>query len=1103
VVAAVLLAVVLPARAGVPIEGLPAHAKLARIEVDPPAIELKTPFAYRQLLITGILENGDRLDVTRLAHIDAPVGLVTITSRGLVRPVGDGHSSLHVAVGALHAAIPVSVSGQRSPYVVSFVRDVMPTLSRMGCNAGTCHGAQSGKNGFKLSLRGYDPLFDHLALTDDLGGRRFDRASPDHSLMLLKPSGGVPHTGGVLTRPGHPYYELLRSWIAEGVKYDADGPRVSSLEIAPKTAVLPLPEMKQQMAVTARYSDGSMRDVTAEAFLESSINDIATIDKQGLVTAVRRGEATVLARYEGAYTAASLVVMGERNGYSWQPVPEYSYVDTLVDEKLRQVKVLPSGLCSDAEFVRRIYLDLIGLPPEPSDARGFVADPRPTRIKRDELVDRLIGSPEFVEHWTNKWADLLQVNRKFLGEQGANSFRTWIRQAIADNVPYDRFVYSILTASGSNIEDPPASYYKILREPGPAMENTTQLFLAVRFNCNKCHDHPFERWTQDQYYQLAAFFARVTRKEDPNFKGQKVGGTDVDAATPLVEDIGDGDAGEVKHERTGAVAAPRFPYPIADLPPAKLSRREQLARWIATPENPYFAKSYVNRLWSYLMGAGLIEPVDDIRAGNPPSNPRLLDRLTEDFVTSGFNVRHMLRTICKSRVYQLSIDTNPWNRDDDVNCSHAVARRLPAEVLYDAIHRATGSVSRLPGLPVGARAAQLLDSTLDVPGGFFVLFGKPPRESACECERSSSMMLGPVLNLVNGPVMAEAIQDPDNRIAKLVAQEKDNRKIIEGLFMAILCRPPTQPEIDKALKAFQGGDSDYARLVRDYNDVASQLTAYEKKLPERQTSWEKSLEGSAPWETVDVLRADSAGGAMLTMQSDGSLLAHGRNASPETYTIQAASRISRISAVRLEVLPDSRLPRHGPGRAPNGNFVLSQFRVAVNACCSDRPRVLMFARAIADYSQPDYDVANAIHPLSARGWAVSPQFGRAHQAIFELKEPLTLQQGESLTFTLDQRFAGTEHTIGRLRLWVTGARPPVGLNTPPDAVVRILQIPPGRRTAEEASELSKYFQALDSELARLRQALADQPKPPADKRALGAQDLAWALLNSPAFQFNH
>ena len=483
-------------------EKLPEGAKLAKVEAQPASVSIKSPFEYAQLILTGTLESGEQIDVTRMAKVEKPDGLVKISPTGQVRPVADGDGELKISVGGQSVSVPVKVSGQKEKYEVSFVRDVMPTLSRVGCNAGTCHGSAEGKNGFKLSLRGYDPVLDHRALTDDLEGRRFNRAAPDTSLMLLKTSGAVPHVGGVLMKPGEPYYELLRSWIASGVKLDLDSPRVASVDIQPKGVVIPLPGMKQQVAVYATFTDGKVRDVTAEAFIESSNTEIATTDRQGTVTAVRRGEANVMVRYEGSYAAATLVVMGDRRGFTWKETPEYNYIDTLVYEKLRQVKVRASDVCTDAEFIRRIYLDLTGLPPAPEQVRAFIEDQRPERQKRDDLVDRLVGSPEFIEHWTNKWADLLQVNRKFLGEQGAAAFRKYIRAAVADNKPYDKFVYEILTASGSNLDNPAASYYKILRDPEAVMENTTQLFLATRFNCNKCHDHPFERWTQDQYYQL-------------------------------------------------------------------------------------------------------------------------------------------------------------------------------------------------------------------------------------------------------------------------------------------------------------------------------------------------------------------------------------------------------------------------------------------------------------------------------------------------------------------------------------------------------------------------------------------------------------------------
>ncbi|HEY7330372.1 MAG TPA: DUF1549 domain-containing protein [Gemmataceae bacterium] len=1085
-----------------PAEALPPDAKIMKLEAYPPGLELKTPFEYSQLLLTAHLAGERQMDVTRLAKIEPPSQLVRVNATGVVRPLADGNGVLKISLQDQTLSLPVTVKGQKENYKVSFVRDVMPTLSRMGCNAGTCHGAAKGKNGFKLSLRGYDPLFDHRSLTDDLKGRRFNRAAPDASLMLLKCTGTVAHVGGVLTQPGEPYYELLRSWIADGVKLDLNNSRVQSIEVLPKSSVIPLAGMKQQIAVRATFADGSARDVSVEAFLESSNTEVATVDRAGTVTAVRRGETTILARYEGAYAAAGIVIMGDRKGYQWRDVPEYNYIDKLVDGKLKQMKILPSELCTDAEFFRRIYLDLTGLPPEPSDIRAFLADSRPTRVKRDELVDKLIGSPEFIEHCTNKWADLLQVNRKFLGEDGAKQFREYIRLAIADNKPYDRFVYDILTAHGSNLQEPAASYYKILRDPGAVMENTTQLFLAIRFNCNKCHDHPFERWTQDQYYETAAFFAQVNRKEDPKYRGQRVGGTAVEGATPLVEIIEDAKAGDVAHLRTGQMAKPTFPYLHKDLAPSSAGRREQIAHWMTSKDNPYFAKSYVNRLWSYLLGVGLIEPVDDIRAGNPATNPALLDALTDDFIKSGFNVRHILRTICKSRVYQQSVATNAFNRDDDINYSHALVRRLPAEVLYDTIYRAAGSPTRLPGLPPGARAAQLLDSRDDVPGGFFVLFGKPARESACECERSPTMMLGSVLNLVNGPVPAAAINDPNNRLAKLVASEKDDAKVVEELFLSFLGRMPTKTELQLGLQSLKDGEKTYELQVAEARQHQEALVAYEKSLGARQAKWEEQVKITIPptWTPVDIDKSLSQAGATLTKQADGSLLASGKNPLKDTYTITGRTMLNAITALRLEVLPDASLSAKGPGRASNGNFVLTELRLTYTLPGEKKAKPIALKNAQADFSQDSWAVGGAIDNNRATGWAIAPQFGMPHTAYFELAAPLNLPTGATLTATMAQEF-GSQHTLGHFRLSLTSSKT-LSLKGPPAAIVNILGIDPAKRTPQQKAEMANYYHSLDPELARLRQLVAEHPMP-VDKRLPGAQDLAWAFINAKAFQFNH
>jgi Protein of unknown function (DUF1553)/Protein of unknown function (DUF1549)/Bacterial Ig-like domain (group 2) len=1102
-----LLALAAPAVADAASEALPARARVVSFEVRPDHVNLATPFAYSQLVITAKLSTGERIDATRMATLKAPA-TVKISPTGLIRPVADGEGSLAIDLGGVKHSVPVKVTGQKAKYEVSFVRDVMPVLARSGCNAGTCHGAEAGKNGFKLSLRGYDPVLDHRALTDDLSGRRFNRAAPDTSLMLLKISGSVPHVGGVLASPGEPYYELLKEWIGAGVKLDLDSPRVTSIRVTPASSVIPLPEQKQQIQVLATYTDDTVRDVSAEAFLDSSNTEVATVDRQGVITGIRRGEATVTARYEGNYAAAPIVVMGDRSGFEWKNVPEYNYIDKLVYEKLRQIKVQPSELCTDADFLRRVFLDLTGLPPSPEVVRAFLADTRDSRVKRDEVIDKLIGSPDFIEHWTNKWADLLQVNRKFLGVPGAAAFRGWIHKAIESNMPYDKFAYSVLADSGSNMEHPETSYYKILRTPDAVMENSTQLFLAVRFNCNKCHDHPFERWTQNQYYSLAAFFAQVERNEDPKYKGQKVGGTAVVGAQPLVEIITDSKNGDVRHVKTNAVTPPAFPFTHSDLAPSTAPRREQLAKWVTSKENQYFARSYVNRLWAYLLGVGLIEPIDDIRAGNPPSNPKLLDALTEDFVKSGFDMRHVLRTICKSRTYQHSVYTNKWNQDDTINYSHAIARRLPAEVLFDTIHRATGSTPRLPGLAPGSRAAQLLDSTDDVPGGFLDLFGKPARESACECERVGSMMLGPVLNMVNGPVVGDAIRDPSNRIATLLKTTPNNEKVVEELYLAVLNRMPTKTELATGVKALLDCKEEHNELVAAHQVHQDALTAYEKLLPGKQAAWEATLGRMPEWETLKVVSTASKEGATLTAQDDGSILASGKNPPSDIYTIVLETPLKRITGLRLEALPDPSLPGGGPGRSPAegrglGNFVLNELKLsAAPRTKGAKPVPVGLHRAQATFSQQNWDIAGAIDNNPMTGWAIVPETGKPHTAIFETTAPVANDKGTRLTVTLTFNYAGKLHNLGKFRLSATTSAVPLSLTGPPKDLAEAKAAEPAKRTQKQKALLLNAYLATDTEIVRLRGELARHPIP-SDPRLPGAQDLLWALLNSKAFQFNH
>jgi hypothetical protein len=1093
-------------------ETLPPGTKIAKLDVRPAWVELSGPASYAQLIVTATTESGDVLDVTRIARIQ-PSSVATASPTGLVRPGANGTGELRIELAGQTVTVQVRSSGYTSGAPVSYVRDVQPVLSKLGCNAGTCHGAAQGKNGFKLSLRGYDPIFDHRALTDDLEARRFNRAAPDRSLMVMKPAGAVAHAGGVLWQPGDPYYEIVRRWIAEGVKLDLSSPRVRSLEVIPSAVTIPTIGQKQQFAVVATYTDGSKRDVSAEAFVESSNTEVATVDKTGLMTSVRRGEATMLARYEGAYAAAGVVVMGDHSGFVWKQQPVHNDIDKLVDAKLKKMKLVASDLCTDEEFIRRVFIDLTGLPPTSADVRKFMDDSRPSREKRDALIDTLVGSEAFIDHWTNKWGDLLQVNRKFLGDKGADALRKWIRDAVAKNMPYDQFAYAILTANGSNVENPPAAYYKVLRAPDAVMENTTQLFLAIRFNCNKCHDHPFEKWTQDQYYQTAAFFAQVGRKEDPKYKGQRIGQTAVTPqGFPSAEIIEDTKAGEVKHDRTGAITPPQFPFTHAGIKShATDSRRVQIAQWMVAKENPYFAKSYVNRVWSYLTGVGIIEPVDDIRAGNPPTNPELLDWLTKEFLDSGFDVQKLMTTICKSRTYQLSIQTNALNKDDDINYSHALPRRLSAEVLFDAIHRATGAPSKLPGLPVGSRAAQLIDSNVDLPGSFLELLGKPVRESACECERSNTMMLGPVLAMVNGPIVGDAVRDPSNHIVKFTEATKDDAKVVEEIYLSVLNRRPTAAEVETGVKAIREGTADHTELVADYKRRKEAFEAYTKTVDGKLKGYEVMLRSQKPtqWTGVIPTKLESKAGptpasakesSTLTVKPFGAVLVSGKLEASDVYTLTYEVRQDApLTGLRLDALADDSLPKRGPGRSESGNFVLNELKVTAKGEKDEKAKAVKLVQPQASFEQGGFPAANAIDNNPATGWAVYPQTGKDQTITFQFEKPIDAKNGVILTIVVDQRF-GNGHNLGKFRFAVTADKAPKLVSPVPVDVLAFLDTPDDKRTPQQKERLRNLFIAQDAEYQRLFREIPVQP--PADPRVVGAQDLAWALINTPAFLFN-
>lgn len=1170
--------------------------KLLVLSVEPSVIDFHSMDDAIQLVVSAQYAGGQVCDVTRQVSVAGSDQFLEVSPLGLVRPraAGAGHLEIKFQDAVVQLAFNVNPAQDAVAQRVDFIQDVNPILSRLGCNQGTCHGAQKGKNGFQLSLRGYDPVGDVRALGDDLRARRLNTASPDSSLMLLKPLGMVPHEGGVLMTADSVHYDVLRRWIADGAPLETTSPKVASIAVFPNEPVIERENAWQQFRVVASYPDGSTRDVTQEAFIESGNTEVCKSFTGGRVQALRRGEAPILARYEGAYAAATVTVMGQREGFTWEEPESFSTIDRLVAQKWERMKIIPSELCTDEEFLRRVRLDLTGLPPTADEVRQFLDDPRPSRLKRQTMIDELIGSEDYVQHWTNRWADLLQVNSKFLGSDGAKSFREWIRTAVDENRPYDQFARDVLTASGSNKENPAASYFKILRDPDMMMENTTHLFLAVRFNCNKCHDHPFERWTQDQYYELAAYFARTGLEKDPAGGDATIGGSAVEGAKPLYEIVVDKLDGEIKHERTKQTVAPKLPFDCDYSVAENASRREQLAAWITSHDNPYFARSYVNRLWGYLTGTGLVEPLDDIRAGNPPTNPELLDHLTEEFIRSDFNVEHVLRLICNSRTYQLSVATHQWNADDKQNYSHSTARRLPAEVLYDAVHRVTGAVSAIPGVEPGTRAAALPDVAVQLADGFLNNLGRPVRESACECERSKDLQLGPVMALVSGPTVGQAISDPACMLPQLASNDMSDEDLIREIYLRVLNRRATDEEVQTIAEAARSIETDHQQLTARLQELETWWVGERQRLedirlaklaetrgviaareveikPERErleaerleriTAAEAAVKAYAEnpvalvnqrlatppgriWFPLAAVSAVTSNQATLIPQGDRSIVASG-NAEPGIYTVTYRTPLRGIKGVRLEALGQPGIPGSGPGLPANGNFVITEFQAQVAPLAKpDEKQPVLFAAAKADFTQQGFSPEATIDGQTndQGGWAVHPSGGTVHWATYQLKEPLDIEGGVELTFQIHQFHNAVDHRLACFRISVTTDDGELQLDEPEEfAAVRA--IPEDKRTVENISPVFTYLEKNDQKWIDLRAAVAMAQQPvPADgpltelqslaqslevetadapqlvrlradvaasqqqldnRRLTLAQDLTWALINSPAFLFNH
>ena len=714
---------------------------------------------------------------------------------------------------------------------VSFGNEVMAVLARGGCNQGTCHGNQNGKGGFKLSLRGDDPAYDYDMLTRDQLGRRTDPLRPADSLLLLKATAMVPHEGGKRFGVDSLEYKLLRDWIAADRPLDgSNAVQVKSLKVTPAEQVLVAPADRVRLEVKGTFSDGSVRDLSQLAVYDVSSPSVVVSGK-GEAVAKSTGEVTILVRYLDQRQAVRLAFVPERPGFVWQDVPVHNYVDEAIFAKLKQLRMQPSALCNDSVFLRRAHLDLLGMTPTADEARAFLADQRAD--KRSRLVDALLQRPEFADFWALKWSDVLRNEEKTLDKKGVQAFHHWIRQAIADGKPLNEFAREIIAARGSTYAHPAANFYRALRDPQARAEAAGQVFLGIRLQCARCHNHPFDQWTQNDYHSLAAFFARVDYRILENNRKDRLDTHEFDGEQVVFINRD----GETKHPRTGEPMKPKFLGAATPNFSGNADRLQALADWVARPDNPFFARTQVNRVWHHLLGKGLVDPNDDFRASNPPVNPALLEALSKDFAANKFDLRHVIRTVMNSRTYQLTAVPNDTNADDEINFTHVEVRPLQAEQLLDSFAAVVGVPVKFSGYPAGTRANQLPGAQHQRPRGeaatpgeqFLKVFGKPERLLSCECERSDDTTLNQAFQLLTGELMSQMLADPDNAIGKQIAAGKSDRAVIEHFYHAALSRPPSARELAVAEKLVARSKDRRAA----HEDIVSALTTSKEFLLRR------------------------------------------------------------------------------------------------------------------------------------------------------------------------------------------------------------------------------------------------------------------------------
>jgi mono/diheme cytochrome c family protein len=776
------------AKTALPRWDAPPDPLIVSIEAFPKEIHLESAADFHRAIVIVRMKDESTHDVTRLAKVTLADPSLAVLSATTLTPKKDGATTLRIEYRGLSTEIPVTVKDAEKPRPISFQLDVMPVLTAAGCNTGSCHGSARGQDGFHLSLFGYDPKGDHFRLTTEMAGRRINNALPEESLLVTKALGSVPHTGGKLIKPDSASHKTLVEWIRNGAKYDEDGiAQPTGIEVRPKEIVMTGEDVQIPFTVRATYSDGTDRDVTPlSIFSTSNDNSVSITKNEGLAASKNRGESFLLARFHTYTEGSQAIVVPAETSYKRPELAEFNYIDKLVHEKLNKLRIIPADVASDEIFLRRVFLDVVGLPPTVEERNRFLTDTRPE--KRAALVDELLERKEFTEMWVMKWAELLQIRTFNNGPQqvsykAALNYYQWLRERIAGNMPFNELIRQILSAKGGTFSSPATNYFQIEQDVLKLTENTAQVFMGTRIQCAQCHNHPFDRWTMDDYYSFVSFFAQVKRKpaEDPRER--------------IVFDEG----GETQHPVTKKNMPPKFlGGPSPEL--KGKSRREALAEWLASPDNPWFAKNVANIVWAHFLGVGIVDPVDDMRVSNPPSNPELLDALAKKFIADNYDLKKLVRDICNSRTYQLSTRTNETNITDNRNFSHAMVRRVRAEVLLDCISRVTATPNKFKGLPVGARAVQIADG--NTTNYFLTTFGRATRATVCSCEVKMEPNLSQALHLLNGDTTQQRIRQ-GKLVENLLEAKKEPKEIIRTLYLTALSREPVEMEMEKLLATVQ------------------------------------------------------------------------------------------------------------------------------------------------------------------------------------------------------------------------------------------------------------------------------------------------------------